>query len=130
MSETDTFGFGFRIIVMVMGMGGDVETTMMMAKMTMIMTMIVMVMAKGEGLMWRCVSREDLLGSRISNTETQGHFMPMSITVLTQDLKIKRIVGTHTSKRKISGTAMGEMVQLCTRSVIRSIGNWITRRQT
>ena len=43
--------------------------------------------------------------------------MPMSITVLTQDLKIKRIVGTHTSKRKISGTAMGEMVQLCTRSV-------------
>ena len=103
---------------------------MMMAKMTMIMTMIVMVMAKGEGLMWRCVSREDLLGSRISNTETQGHFMPMSITVLTQDLKIKRIEGTHTSKRKISGTAMGEMVQLCTRSVIRSIGNWITRQQT
>ena len=108
--------------------GGDVETTMvmvmsMMAKMTMMM-----VMAKGEGLMWICVSREDLLGSRISNTETQGHFMPMSITVLTQDLKIKRIVGTHTSKRKISGTAMGEMVQLCTRNVIRSIGNWITRR--
>ena len=89
-----------RIIVMVMGMGGDVETTMMMAKMTMIMTMIVMVMAKGEGLMWRCVSREDLLGSRISNTETQGHFMPMSITVLTQDLKIKRIVGNTHLKEK------------------------------
>ena len=76
--------------------GGDVETTMvmvmsMMAKMTMMMIVIVMVMAKGEGLMWRCVSREDLLGSRISNTETQGHFMPMSIIVLTQDLKIKRI---------------------------------------
>ena len=102
---------------------------LMMAKMTMMM-MIVMVMAKGEGLMWRCVSWEDLLGSRISNTETQGHFMPMSITVVTQDLKMKRIVETHTSKRKISGTAMGEMVQLCTRSVIRSIGNWITRRQT
>ena len=107
--------------------GGDVETTMvmvmsMMAKMTMMMIVIVMVMARGEGLMWRCVSREDLLGSRISNTETQGHFMPMSIIVVTQDLKIKRIVGTHTSKRKISGTAMGEMVQLCTRSVIKRYG--------